>query len=251
MKTKLVVIILIAILLLAAVTAWIYDKQEPKAPTQMACTEEAKVCADGSVVVRSGPQCLFAACPGGVATSSLELPEVGESQLAWPLANALTRVTKKPFGIKISPTKSPVSPERFNGYHTGVDLEVKEGEESAKVPVLALCAGKVKLKQWVSGYGGVLITSCQLDGEAVTVIYGHLDLDSIKYKVGDELSAGSLIGDLGKGYSSETDQERKHLHLAIHRGTATVLAGYVATEGQLKAWLDPMKYLTKVANGLK
>ncbi|EKD23762.1 MAG: hypothetical protein ACD_81C00186G0016 [uncultured bacterium] len=30
---------------------------------QHACTEEARVCADGSTVVRSGPQCEFAACP--------------------------------------------------------------------------------------------------------------------------------------------------------------------------------------------
>jgi hypothetical protein len=29
-----------------------------------ACTEEAKVCADGSSVSRSGPDCEFAACPG-------------------------------------------------------------------------------------------------------------------------------------------------------------------------------------------
>ncbi len=29
----------------------------------VACTEEARVCADGSVVVRSGMDCEFAACP--------------------------------------------------------------------------------------------------------------------------------------------------------------------------------------------
>lgn len=29
-----------------------------------ACTEEAKVCDDGSTVSRSGPMCEFAACPG-------------------------------------------------------------------------------------------------------------------------------------------------------------------------------------------
>lgn len=42
----------------------------PKADTAVpdgaagACTEEAKVCDDGSTVVREGPQCEFAACPG-------------------------------------------------------------------------------------------------------------------------------------------------------------------------------------------
>ncbi|NTU99252.1 hypothetical protein HGA64_04600 [Candidatus Falkowbacteria bacterium] len=40
-----------------------------------------------------------------------------------PISDALSRVTKKPFGIKVSPKNSSVSPERFTGYHTGVDFE--------------------------------------------------------------------------------------------------------------------------------
>jgi len=30
----------------------------------VACTEEVKICPDGSTVARSGPQCQFAVCPG-------------------------------------------------------------------------------------------------------------------------------------------------------------------------------------------
>lgn len=30
----------------------------------VACTQEAKICADGSAVGRSGPRCEFTACPG-------------------------------------------------------------------------------------------------------------------------------------------------------------------------------------------
>ena len=33
------------------------------------CTEEAKVCPDGSAVGRTGPNCEFAACPVGVSTT--------------------------------------------------------------------------------------------------------------------------------------------------------------------------------------
>src|SRR5687768_14703724 len=32
-------------------------------PTQVACTEEAKICPDGSSVGRVGPNCEFAPCP--------------------------------------------------------------------------------------------------------------------------------------------------------------------------------------------
>lgn len=34
-------------------------------PGQIACTQEAKLCPDGSYVGRTGPKCEFAACPGG------------------------------------------------------------------------------------------------------------------------------------------------------------------------------------------
>ena len=38
-----------------------------------------------------------------------------------PIGQTEERITKKPFGIKISPENSPISPERFSGYHTGID----------------------------------------------------------------------------------------------------------------------------------
>lgn len=36
-------------------------------PGAKACTEEAKVCPDGSAVARTGPNCEFAPCPGAMA----------------------------------------------------------------------------------------------------------------------------------------------------------------------------------------
>ncbi len=39
------------------------------APGQVACTQEAKLCPDGSYVGRTGPKCEFAACP--IATSTI------------------------------------------------------------------------------------------------------------------------------------------------------------------------------------
>ena len=37
-------------------------------PEPVACTEEAKICADGSAVGRTGPNCEFAPCPGETGT---------------------------------------------------------------------------------------------------------------------------------------------------------------------------------------
>ena len=73
----------------------------------------------------------------------------------------------------------------------------------------------------------------------MTVLYGHLDLDSITVGVGDELAQGQVIGNLGQGYSSQTDGERKHLHLSVHKGTGIEYKGYVSTEGALSSWIDP------------
>ncbi len=160
-----------------------------------------------------------------------------------PISSALARVTKKPFGIKVSPGNSPISPERFSGYHTGVDFETYPDEQNTDVPISAACTGKLIYKNYVSGYGGVAIESCTLENQPVTIIYGHLKLASINIKTGQQLNAGDKIGNLGQGYSSETDGERKHLHLGIHKGTSISLLGYVQNQLDLNNWLDATKYL--------
>jgi len=42
-----------------------------KKPQPKACTEEAKVCRDGSAVGRTGPNCEFAPCPKRVKIAPL------------------------------------------------------------------------------------------------------------------------------------------------------------------------------------
>ncbi len=160
-----------------------------------------------------------------------------------PIANALSRITKKPFGIFITPKTSPVQPERFQGYHTGSDLETTSEEQNTDVSVMAFCEGKLLEKKIASGYGGVAVESCLLEGQNVTVVYGHLRLSSITAKVGNQLKSGDFLGKLGKGFSSETDGERKHLHLAIHKGSSINILGYVQSKAQLSEWLDSARYL--------
>jgi hypothetical protein len=47
-----------------------------------------------------------------------------------PVPGFPEEITKKPFGIFINPETSPVQPERFRGYHTGVDVEVVDVDAS-------------------------------------------------------------------------------------------------------------------------
>jgi pimeloyl-ACP methyl ester carboxylesterase len=152
------------------------------------------------------------------------------------------RVTKKPFGIRIDPVTSPVQPERFSGYHTGADFEVLPGEEPETIAVSSLCEGLIAYSGSVNGYGGVVVQTCRMNNEDVTVLYGHLSPASLAPK-GTSLSLQEKIGVLGAAHSSETDGERAHLHLAIHRGSAVELRGYAAQESSLSEWIDPIPLL--------
>ncbi len=170
-------------------------------------------------------------------------PDAPEKDISSPIDRPLERITLKPFWLKVSQTDSPVSPERFSGYHTGLDFEILELEGDTDVEVRALCTGPIVYKDWVSGYGGVAVQSCMLDGEEVTILYGHLDLASVKSGLESTIESGKHVGIIWDWYSTETDGERKHLHLAIHRWSALNLRWYTDAESWLDDWIDPKKYI--------
>jgi glucose/arabinose dehydrogenase len=159
-----------------------------------------------------------------------------------PMDEATGRITRKTFGMFITPETSPVKSDKFRGFHTGVDWEIFPEELEKDVPVKAVCPGTFKLKKMASGYGGVAVQECELSGETVTVIYGHLNLQSVKALPGDKIKAGEVVGLLGAHESPETDGARKHLHLAIHQGKNIELLGYVGASEKLSAWIDPCLY---------
>jgi hypothetical protein len=180
----------------------------------------------------------------GSSTLVLENESAKEKKtpLGLPLERATERVTKKPFDLYVTPKTSPVSPERFSGYHAGVDFETFEDEQDRDVVVAAVCDGALALKKISDGYGGVAVQRCLLENRPVTVVYGHLRFESITAEVGDALKRGEMLGVLGKGYSVETDGERKHLHLGIHEGTDVTVRGYVQTKSEAGQWLDARLY---------
>jgi hypothetical protein len=160
-----------------------------------------------------------------------------------PLDLARERVTKKTFGLFVTPQNSPVQLEKFRGYHTGTDFEIFPGEDNIDIPVKAVCSGNILMKKIATGYGGIMVESCSLNGEPITVVYGHLKLANINYNVGDKINTADVLGILGKGYSAETSGERKHLHLGFHKGAAVNIFGYVQNKSELSGWLDPCLYV--------
>jgi len=167
------------------------------------------------------------------------------NSLAWPLPDAGSRPTPLHFGLYVTPDpdENPIDPpERFTGYHAATDFEVYRGEAKKDVPVYAICGGKIIFSGHSEGYGGLITQHCSIKGEPVTVIYGHLTVDSLVDA--DTLAGtGQTIGILGTGRSSETDGNRKHLHLGIVKGHGGGVAGYVQNESELDGYIDPMSVL--------
>lgn len=168
-------------------------------------------------------------------TNSQAQPTI--DQLVAPIADFKTRITKKPFGIYITPQNSPVQPERFTGYHTGTDVEYQDVTED--VPVYALFDGKIVLSKTASGYGGVFMIDFTYEGVERCALYGHIRPSSLP-KLGTQATKGEQLGLLGTGYSTETDGERRHLHFAILSDNRLSILGYVQTKSQLSGWIDPL-----------
>lgn len=162
-----------------------------------------------------------------------------------PLANAQHRATPLSFGLKVSPdpAENPIDPpERFAGYHAALDLEVSQGEVDGDVPVYAICTGRVIYSGYAEGYGGLLVHRCKINKQDVTVLYGHLDPGNLPGE-SETVRAGQTIGVLAPPKSYESGMNRKHLHLGIHKGKNLDLRGYVQTEEELDAYIDPATLL--------
>lgn len=172
-----------------------------------------------------------------IVEPSPTVSSVTTSSFIVPVEGFLGRINKKPFGIYITKDNSPVSPERFAGYHTGVDVEY--GDVEIDVPVFAVVDGVVVTAKTASGYGGVMVVKGQIDGRALYFVYGHVRPSSL-VAVGTTVTKGQQLAVLGTGYSQETDVERRHLHFGIAK-TNSIL-GYVDSQEKLnEGWIDPLE----------
>lgn len=161
---------------------------------------------------------------------------IAQIPLAEPIAEFRERMTKKFFGTYITPANSPVTPERFTGYHTGVDVEY--ADVNSDVPVFAIADGIIIASEYASGYGGVMVIKHEISGKTLYAVYGHLKPISM-LKTGTNVTQGRKIGVLGTGYSSETDGERRHLHFAIAK--TNTITGYTSSKSELNSnWIDPL-----------
>lgn len=169
-------------------------------------------------------------------------PRAVAPDFIWPLDNTQERALLLDFGMYVTPNpdQNPIDPpERWTGYHAAQDIEIFPDEIGRDVPVLASCDGKVIFTGEVNGYGGVLVQTCKLDSEDITVLYGHIDPHRILKRADDRLNQGNVLGYLGNHKSRDAGYNRKHLHFQMHRGTDIILRGYTSNKEQLNGYINP------------
>jgi hypothetical protein len=172
--------------------------------------------------------------------------------LAEPLSFYGGRATPLSFGLYVTPNpeENPIDPpERFEGFHAGTDYEVSTDELEEEVSVSAICTGEIAYSGFAEGYGGLVVQRCRIRGEDVSVIYGHLSLGNVP-KQKSKVKAGARIGILADARTHESGENRKHLHLGIHRGEELDLRGYVQSEEELKEYIDPLTVLPQTSLSL-
>ena len=130
------------------------------------------------------------------------LPET--SRVVFPLPSR-TWVRTSGFGIRVHPVTG------VRKLHTGVDFAAPEG-----TAILAAADGRVAFAGAASGYGNLILIEHTVNGQRVASGYAHMWASGIHVKVGDQVSAGQHIADVGvAGYSTGP-----HLHFEIRPGGA-------------------------------
>ena len=135
---------------------------------------------------------------GGPSTSTA----ASSSRVVFPLPEGTWTMTS-PFGPRVHPITGEQS------FHTGTDFGAPDG-----TVILAAADGTVTVAGPVSGYGNLIVIEHQIGGQTVATAYGHMWDTGIHVHVGDRVSAGQHIGDVG----SNGNSTGPHLHFEVRPG---------------------------------
>lgn len=116
---------------------------------------------------------------------------------------------------------------RYSAHH-GLDFNPGTG-----APIQAIADGVVTFAEDGEGDLGVhMMITHQINGQTITSVYAHMIHGSMRFKVGDTVKVGQVIGNVGNtGYSTGP-----HLHFEIRLG------------GIDGTWTDPLAWLRANTN---
>lgn len=168
------------------------------------------------------------------------LGSVGETtRIVFPLPTG-TWVRSSGYGWRTDPmTGRPA-------FHAGTDYAAADG-----TPIFATADGIVTWAGPYGGYGQLIVIEHTIDGKRVASAYGHMWASGVHVSVGERVTAGQHIGDVGSSGKSIGS----HLHFEIRPGGAfepsTDAAPWLAEHGAegLDAATSSMTSCTAGASG--
>lgn len=124
------------------------------------------------------------------------------SRVVFPLPSG-TWIRTSGYGIRVHPITGVAK------LHSGTDYAAPAG-----TPILAAADGTVTKAGPASGFGNLIVIDHTIGGQRVATGYAHMYSGGIHVAVGDRVSAGQHIGDVGSsGYSTGP-----HLHFEVYPG---------------------------------
>ncbi len=166
---------------------------------------------------------------GFAATSAEELAALTTAQAASAAAAALDSTVRWPFlvGVPISDDfgsrNAPCSGCSTN--HKGLDMT-----PGVNTPIGIVADGLVReTGESDSGFGVYAIIDHMVDGELVSSLYAHMQFGSLQVAVGDPVTAGQVVGDVGNSGQSTGP----HLHLEILQDGTTQIDPFAWLSAQV------------------
>lgn len=124
--------------------------------------------------------------------------------------------------------------QKYSSKHKGIDLGWNSKHGGYNAPVMSADNGICVYCKYQTTGGWVLGIYHEQYG--VTTEYGHLQKGSLKVKVGDKVSKGQHIANMGNTGSQNGNALPYHLHFGICKGKGL-------NYGILHKWYNPVNYL--------
>jgi len=147
---------------------------------------------------------------------SVVVPPVKPGQMIWPTT---ARYLTSNFGPRVNPT------DGVKKLHKGIDI-APANSDNKNYPNIAAMDGIVNIAgNQNDGYGYKVVIN---HGDGLETLYAHMKAGSLKVKVGDKVTAGTVLGTMG----ATGDVTGRHLHFEVHvNGTPVNPLNYVHREG--------------------